>query len=112
MASLMVGIVDGAWALQIENVPDLRWAFKGDDLATQAEWVREFALQMSEDTPEFALSALAGVEADDIVYPMELFFADTSGIVLEGQVVFLAADDTTLIDVLVEAGEALLEALV
>lgn len=111
MASLMIGIVDGDWALQIENVPDLAWVFRGTDLATQALWVREFALQMAEDTPEFALSALLGVEADDVVYPMQIFFDGTSGIVLEGEVVFVAADETALIEVLAEAGEALLAAL-
>lgn len=111
MANLMIGIVDNAWAVQIENVPDLAWTFKGADLATQAQWVREFAEQMSEGTAEFAVTALEGVEIDDAALAIQMFFDGTTGLVLEGEVVIVAADNEALIDILVEAGEALLAML-
>jgi hypothetical protein len=60
-----------------------------------------------------APARLTGWSFNELAVTIETLFGDTTGILLEGQVVFLlgADEDAALIDFPVQAGEALLEFL-
>lgn len=114
MPNLMIGMIDGVWTVQIENVPGIMYTFTGEDLAIQAMWVQEFATQMAADEPALALAALAEIDLGNAVEVAQVvgqLFRSTSGILLEGEWIFGAGGGETLLDVLEAAGRALIEAL-
>lgn len=114
MPNLMIGMIDGVWTVQIENVPGIMYTFVGQDAAIQAMWVEEFAKQMLAEAPDLAIAALAEVDlgnAVEVAQVVQQLFRSTSGILLEGESIITAGGGETLFDVLEAAGDALLEAL-
>lgn len=108
MPGLAIEIVDGTWTAIIE---DTGWskAFVGDTLETQALWVNAFAEQMSAGEAMNAASALVGT-IDELSATAEMLFASTDALIFDGVLAF-AAEAGSLMESLVEAGEALLALL-
>lgn len=107
MPGLLINIVNDNWVAEVANT-DISYTFAGGNLAMQSQNVQNLslAMEMSEENGITVTSFFEdmGVENDVMV---EQLFGDTDMILYVGRVIYGTVGDESLIDVLVEAGEAL-----
>jgi hypothetical protein len=109
---LLIGVVDGSWTVQIANVPDISYTFKGDTLDDQRIWLDQFNSQMVADDGAEAVMALSGVTDAEAAQVSAQLFGTTNSLILGEDVLITAGEGSMLSDIMDVAGQALLEALV
>jgi len=115
MPSLLIGLQNQIqWVVTVANT-NITYNFAGATTQLQASSVRYLAMEMEAGQGGFEVDNLQSILQLGNAQPADVFqqlFADTDGVVLNGNPVFACYDeDDTLIDVLDEAGEALAAAM-
>jgi hypothetical protein len=115
MPALMIQLINGQWVAEVSNT-EIHYAFLGATLDAQTQRVQFLAANMAyngEDIAAFNAQIgraldLAGATPEEVT---EQLYATTDAINYAGRMVYAAVGDEVLLDVLEEAGEALLLAL-
>ena len=116
MPSLMIQEIDGQWVAEVSNT-GIRYNFLGDTLEAQTQRVQYLAANMGENGDDLALFNKYIGNALDIGETVpetvtEQLYATTDMINYSGRMIYSAVgEEEFLIDVLDEAGEALMVVL-
>jgi pyoverdine/dityrosine biosynthesis protein Dit1 len=116
MASLLIHIVANSWIAEVANVDDALYFFSGQDLRAQSENVRLFAQAMKRGQGDLLENLRAVLQVGDKSpdQVMNQLLNTTKRLIYEDTTIFAvpADEDRTLLDMIVRAGEDLVEALV
>jgi hypothetical protein len=116
MVPLLIHIEDGQWVVSVANT-NIEYAFAGDTLDQQALSVLEFAMLMQHNEELGGVAGIAEGIGNPLVVPadeepMEVvtdLLGGTDSIWLQGDEVYAEVAQEVLLDVLTEAGTALVE---